>query len=175
MTYWFWREILSHLSSNPQIVRILFYSAASSEHMYWLGLVARHFCHVFCLQAKTAKTYYEKHPRDIITDFGIITYWKWPIYFIAWFKRCDCFVIVQEDISSLLNSSIKPYFLPSTFLLQPSTDKEDTNKLDRVRRKTNGVRYFNNWQPPMTWTTSYETKPNNPTTNIFHPIYSLLD
>ena len=121
---------------------MFFRSAACSEQIGWSGLVVMSAASkpISPKQMLLKKKKKKKKKKEVTWHKHIlIIHWKWPIYFNALFWRCDCFQIVQKDISSLQKSRIKPRnkvlsrkiyssltFLLSAILFQPSTDKEVT-------------------------------------------------
>ena len=114
----------------------------------------------------------KNHKLDITTDLGRITRLKWRLHFNTSSRRRNCSHIVQEDISrnsiALWNPKIKLKFKSYLCLFSSFSnsfavfmDKENANELNGCREETNRVRHKK--------TTSYETRPINPTKSYWSP------
>ena len=89
------------------------------------------------------------------------------VFSLSW-KTFPCYRIAR--LNPVIKFELKGIFVSFLPPLHNSfaafTDKEDTNKLDGARRRTDGVRYA---KPKI-----YETNETNNKTNFLHPIYNII-
>ena len=102
------REILPCLSGTPQIVRMLFHTAASTKHECRSGLLPRHLAISAASKLVPPKYILLKHLLDMTTDFGLITHKKWLIHFNALLGDTTILLMAQEDVSLPQNSHLEP-------------------------------------------------------------------